>query len=106
MIKQNERRRLGNDRLTFFEGIDSATSNLQITNLSWDFTKMRNDLIHEGHLSGTNYPGHTKAECSEVVADVLNWIDEYIHGLFGIIPVTKVRYPRQVLSSLNSYTTW
>jgi len=106
IIKQNERRRTGNSRLYFYDSIASVARHLGITVLNEDFKNMRNDLIHEGHLSKIKFSGHTKSECSDVVCDVLNWIDEYVHAIFSLGDVKNTRYPRNTLSGLNSYTTW
>ena len=106
IIKQNERRRTGNKNLHFYDAIDSTSVNYGITRLSPDFKNMRNDLIHEGHLSKKCFPGKTKAECAHVVFDVLCWVDEYVHAIFGMCPINKVRYDLRMLQHQNSYTTW
>lgn len=105
IVKQNEIRRQ-NRKLKFYKAIESTSQNLSISIPGRDFIKMRNDLIHEGHLSKTTFPGHTKSECADVVCGVLNWIDEYVHSVFMISPVSRVRYPKHKFDTLNSYTTW
>ena len=71
------------NNLSFFDGMVSASNRYNISPLSADFKNMRNDLVHEGVLSGTNFPNKTKAECSEVVAQTFNWIDKYVFALFN-----------------------
>lgn len=64
--------------LTYFQGMDTGSQRLGINALGQDFKNMRNDLVHEGRLSGVNYPGHSKADCAAVIADAMNWLDTYI----------------------------
>ena len=45
---------------------------------------MRNDIVHEGCLSGTNFSGRSKADCAKVVADTLNWIDSYVCAVLDL----------------------
>jgi hypothetical protein len=106
IIKQNERRRTNNRNMPFYNSIVSVSGHLNITVLNQDFKNMRNDLIHEGHLSKVTFPGHTKSECADVICDVLNWVDEYLHAIFAINPVDSIRCPANALAGLNSYTTW
>lgn len=65
-------------RIIYFEGMNRASSRYGIPPLSYDFVNMRNDLVHEGTLSGTNNNNKSKNDCASIVADVLNWIDEYV----------------------------
>lgn len=66
------------NRLYYFDGMIRASRRYGISPLSRDFTNMRNDLVHEGKLSGSNNPNKSKSDCSSIIADVLNWIDEYV----------------------------
>ena len=45
---------------------------------------MRNDIVHEGKLSASNFSNKTKHDCAQVTADLLNWIDKYILSLLYI----------------------
>lgn len=65
-------------KLNYFDGMVRASSRYGISPLSHDFKNMRNDLVHEGTLSGRNNPNKSKSDCALIVADVLNWIDEYV----------------------------
>jgi hypothetical protein len=69
---------------TYFDGMRSASSRYKLKPLGRDFKSMRNDLVHEGVLSGSNYPRKTKHDCAGVVADVLNWIDRYFAAVLGM----------------------
>lgn len=77
MIKQAEMAETGND-LTYFQGMINASNRFSINQLSNDYKSMRNDILHEGVLSGSNFRNKTKLECSNVIADTLNWLDNYI----------------------------
>ena len=45
---------------------------------------MRNDLVHEGFLSGSNFKNRNKSDCAKVISDSLNWLDEYILASLNI----------------------
>ncbi|MBX2962112.1 MAG: hypothetical protein KF687_06335 [Cyclobacteriaceae bacterium] len=106
IIKQCERRRTGNNNLHFYNAITSVSTYLGITVLNRDWINMRNDIIHDGHLSSTHFPNKTKFECIEVCEDVMMWIDEFIHKIFNLGAVKQQRFQRGSLAQLNSYTTW
>jgi len=63
---------------TYLEGMESASSHYGIPKLGTDYKNMRNDIVHEGRLSGSKFSGKTKGECAAVTADALNWIDQYV----------------------------
>lgn len=83
IVKQLERAAATNPRLTFFEGMTSASTRFAIAALGNDYKAMRNDIIHEGVLSGSNFRNKTKAECAVVIAETLNWLDSYILAVMG-----------------------
>ena len=84
LVKQEERRLTGNNGLTYRQGMKSASSRYGITPLNIDYTKMRNDIVHEGVLSGSNFSNKTKSECSAVIVDTLNWVDSYILSMLNL----------------------
>lgn len=106
IIKQCEIRRSGNADMHFYSAIVSVSNNLGITILNRDWIKMRNDLIHEGHLSKVKFPNKRKFECIEVCEDVMLWIDEFIHAIFALETIKHKRFDRGSLGQLNSLTTW
>jgi hypothetical protein len=63
-----------------------ASARYHLTQLARDYTRMRNDLVHEGVLSGSRNAGKAKADCAGFVADTLNWIDRYIAAVLGVAP--------------------
>jgi hypothetical protein len=83
IVKQCEIAAAGR-RFDFFPGMVAASRRYNLASLSRDYKNMRNDVVHEGVLSGTNNAGKTKAECAGFTADTLNWIDRYIGAVLGI----------------------
>jgi hypothetical protein len=89
VIVATEARKQSKDKLDFYPGISAAAQRFGITSLSADFKNMRNELVHDGQLIGTRFAGPDKLACANVVADVLNWIDAYIHAALALGPVLK-----------------
>lgn len=92
IVKQCEIAASGKN-LSYSDGMKEASKRFRITPLGPDLKKMRNDLVHEGMLSGTKHPNKGKADCSNVIADTLNWIDQYT---LSILEIEKLAsgYPR------------
>jgi hypothetical protein len=84
IVKQCERVATGNFGLTYFQGMESASNRYTLTKLPRDYTKMRNDIVHEGVLSGSNFSTKNKADCAAVIASSLNWIDLYVSAALGV----------------------
>ncbi len=84
LIKQVERSASSRSRLTYFEGMRSASTRYGLTPLSHDYKNMRNDIVHEGCLSGSNFPNRSKLDCADVIASALNWIDLYLLNVLGV----------------------
>jgi hypothetical protein len=105
IVKQSERRRTGAN-LHFFDAIVSISNYLRIQPLNRDWINMRNDLIHEGHLSKVKFPQKNKSDCINVCEDVMSWIDQFINAIFSLQPPTVQRFSRGSLIQLNSYTNW
>ena len=59
---------------------------------------MRNDIVHEGKLSGSNFSGKTKEDCSLVISDALNWIDNYVWAILSVSqPILNNRWkPKEI----------
>jgi hypothetical protein len=73
--------------------IQYAATRFSLPVVSTDFRNMRNDLVHEGTLSATNFPNKNEADCSKAVAEALDWIDKYMHAALGLGPVAVNRFP-------------
>jgi len=70
--------------LHYYDGMTAASSRYSIQPLSREYCNMRNDLVHEGVLSGKHFKRKNKAQCSQVVASSLNWIDRYVAAVLSI----------------------
>lgn len=70
--------------LHYYAGMSSASARYRMALLGHDYTKMRNDMLHEGRLSGSNFQNKTKAECADVIAATLNWLDLYVLRVLDI----------------------
>jgi hypothetical protein len=104
IIKQTQRRRECNPGLSFYEGVSNAARHYGLPVLSRDFLNMRNDLTHEGTLSGSRFPGKAKADCAGVAADALNWLDQYLHAALTLGPPKKKRFNNRELEGLSAYS--
>lgn len=89
---------------SFFKYLTAAAGRFGIPGLNHDIVKMRNDLIHDGTVSGTHFSGKTEAECKAIAVQVLNWIDTYFHAALNLGPVHRVRFDAHSLDGLNSYS--
>lgn len=85
IVKQRERAATGNLGLKYFQGMTSASARYSLSPLGNDYKNMRNDIVHEGVLSGSNFAGKSKSECAAVVADTLNWLDSYVLAVIGVL---------------------
>ena len=77
IVKQCEIATRGKD-LNCFEGMEAASNRYSLKKLNKDYKKMRDDLVHEGVLSGSDFKSKNKGECAEVISAALNWIDRYV----------------------------
>ena len=57
-----------------------------------DFRVIRNDLVHEGTLSGTGFPGKTADDCGLATAEALDWIDRYVFAAMGMGQPVSTRF--------------
>lgn len=90
--------------LNFFQGVSDAASRFGVPTLSADFKNMRNDLIHDGCLSGSRFANKSKNECAQVAAEVFNWFDNYLHASMHLGSPVKQRFSKLNFLSLNSYS--
>ena len=102
LVKQRERVATSNLGLTFFQGMQSASTRYGLTQLGQDYKNMRNDIVHEGMLSGRNFVGKTKSDCVAVIASTMNWIDEYILAVLDA-PCGIIGRPRWKAADLEQY---
>jgi hypothetical protein len=88
---------------TFKQRIAYAATRFNLAPLPSDFRKMRNDLVHEGTLSGTKFPGKNVQDCTVVAGHTLNWIDEYIFAAMSLGPVQQSRFDHG-FPGINSFS--
>lgn len=105
IIKQNERQRNGNMNQHFYDAIVSASNHYQIGVMSRDWIAMRNDIVHDGKLSGSRFQNKNVFQCNAVSKDVLRWLDEYVCSVFGLAGFCANRYGDPTLMQ-NSYTVY
>jgi hypothetical protein len=103
IVVATEASRQGKTDLPFYPGVSDAAKRMGIRILSDDFKNMRNELIHDGQLIGRRFAGPREA-CVEVVADVLNWFDEYLHAGLGLGAPRKTRFAKADFINLNAYS--
>lgn len=90
---------------TFATRIEFAARRFGLRPLNPNFRKMRNDLIHEGTLSGRRLPNATVEDCVALAADTLNWIDLYLHAIFGLGSPRAARFDRSVFQEgVNAFS--
>jgi hypothetical protein len=99
IVKQCEIAIAGRD-LTYYEGMKEASLRYSLQPLSADYKNMRNDIVHEGVLSGTNFKNRTKEQCAEVVAASLNWIDDYVSAVLSFSPSQQRWKPKDLETML------
>lgn len=103
IIVATEANRQGKPSLPYYSGLEDAALRMGIATLSQDFKNMRNELIHDGQLIGSRFAGPRSA-CDQVIADVLNWFDTYVHSGLGLGPVAKTRFRATDFATLNAYS--
>jgi hypothetical protein len=103
VIVATEATRQGRD-LRYYPGVTAAARRMGIRVLSAGFKNMRNELIHDGRLIGTRFAGPDKEACAVVVAELLNWFDEYMHGALSLGARRKTRFSKADFMGLNAYS--
>ena len=87
-----------NARLAF------AANRFSLPSLPPDFRNMRNDLVHEGTLSGQNFPHKDVSACGVAVAEALDWIDKYIFAAMGLGKPAQQRFIIESFQGANSFS--
>lgn len=90
--------------LSFLQGVTGAAARFGVPALGADFKDMRNDLVHDGTLSGTRFPGRSADDCRAVAAGVLGWIDRYLHAALDLGPVRRPRFDPGSLAGLKVFS--
>jgi hypothetical protein len=90
--------------LDYYPGMVAASQRFGIAPLSQDYKAMRNCIVHEGVLSGSKFPNRTKAQCADVIADTLNWIDRYVAAALSLGAAPDRWLGRDIAAGLPSLT--
>lgn len=69
-----------------------------------DFRDMRNDLVHEGTLSGTGFPGKAASDCGLATAQALDWIDLYVFATLRMGKPGRARFTAEPFRGANSFS--
>jgi len=94
----------GVDVGTFNKNLAYAAQRFGLANLPADFRKMRNDLVHEGVLSGSKFPNKNREECGAAAAEALDWIDSYIFAALSLGQVPAPRFAPEGFRGANSFS--
>jgi hypothetical protein len=89
---------------TFSARLNYAAARFGLPALPSDFRSMRNDLVHEGTLSGTLFPGKDAEDCGRAAAEALDWIDSYLWAALGLGPVPDPRFAKEGFRGANSFS--
>ena len=91
-------------RGSFASGMVFAAKRFGLPALDPDFRKMRNDLVHEGTLSGSRFPNSNSAACARLASGALNWIDLYLHAIFGLDEPRRERFECTEFARVNAFS--
>ena len=89
---------------SFYKYLLAAAHRYGLPALSHDVIKMRNDLVHDGTLSGTTFINKNAPDCGTAAAEALNWIDCYLHAVLNLGPVRRIRFDALSFDNLNAYS--
>ena len=101
---QDSARRSGKDLSTFKCRMNYAADRCGLAHLNPEFRRMRNDLVHEGHLMGKHFPSRDKEACSSLIAETLNWIDQYARAIFSFKSPARERFDELTFRTVNAYS--
>ena len=94
----------GTPAINFNTRMAFAASRFGVPPLPSDFRNMRNDLVHEGTLSGSLFPNKTADDCCLAAAEALEWIDAYLFAALGLGPVPAGRFVQERFRGANSFS--
>ena len=94
----------GNQLGTFNLRIAYAASRFGLPPLPSNFRKMRNDLVHEGTLSGSLFSGKNADDCGVAAAEALDWIDAYLLAALNLGAPPIARFAKDRFRGANSFS--
>lgn len=95
---------LGQQVASYNQRLNYAASRFSLPQVPADFRKMRNDLIHEGTLSGALFAGKTASDCGLATAQALDWIDLYVFAALGMGQPARARFTAEPFRGANSFS--
>ena len=95
---------LGQPVGNYAQRLTYAASRFAIPPVPTDFRDMRNDLVHEGTLSGTGFPGKDADDCGLATAKALDWIDLYVFAALGMGQPGRARFLAEPFHGANSFS--
>ena len=95
---------LGQPVGTYAQRLTYAASRFALPPVPTDFRDMRNDLVHEGTLSGTGFPGKNAGDCGLATAKALDWIDLYVFAALGMGQPGRARFMAEPFHGANSFS--
>jgi hypothetical protein len=90
--------------LSFLRAVTDAAVRFGVPPLAADFKNMRNDLVHDGTVSGTRHPGKSADDCRAVAAGVFGWLDAYLHAALNLGPVRRARFDPDSFAGLKVFS--
>lgn len=97
-------RPLGQQVGNYGQRLNYAASRFRLPPVPSDFRLMRNDLVHEGTLSGTRFPNKSANDCSLATAEALDWIDRYVFAALGMGQPGRARFTAEPFCGANSFS--
>lgn len=95
---------LGHTVDTYASRMTFAANRFGLPPAPGDFRKMRNDLVHEGILSGSRFPGRSPEDCAKAVAEALDWIDRHVFAALGMGQPGRARFSAEPFPGANSFS--
>ena len=95
---------LGHQVGSYAQRLTFAASRFALPPVPTGFREMRNDLVHEGTLSGTRFPGKVANDCALATAEALDWIDLYVFAALGMGHPGRARFTTEPFHGANSFS--
>jgi hypothetical protein len=95
---------LGQQVGSYAQRLTYAANRFALPPVPTDFRDMRNDLVHEGTLSGTGFPGRSAIDCGLATAEALDWIDLYVFAALGMGQPGRARFTAAPFHGANSFS--
>ena len=88
----------------FTARVTFAAYRFGLPQLNPSFRTMRNDLVHEGTLSGSKMQNTTVEACAALATGALNWVDLYLHAIFDLGSPQAARFDKSTIQGVNAFS--